>query len=76
MSGERMTSRSDQELMKQLFDSTIRELESYGFDRSQIGAAMVGIGFGIFAAHRGHARSNALLDAQRNILDREFTAKH
>lgn len=48
--GERMTSPAEYAYMKSAINDCINDLERSGLGRSQIGAAMAGIGLGIVAA--------------------------
>jgi hypothetical protein len=58
---ERMTSRAEAAWMKGAIEETVADLERQGFDRSQIGACLVGIGLALVAVASGNVEARRLL---------------
>lgn len=55
--------------MKVAMDAMIDHLEEVeGLDRGAVGAAMIGFGLGVMAAHRGKEDALRAIDGARNAL--------
>lgn len=71
--GERMTSLVEALQLKEAINRCAEELELDGFDRSQIGAAMFGIGGGMCAARNRKGEMLTMIDAVRAVFLEEPT---
>lgn len=67
---ERMTSRADAATLKAAVMKQVDTLESMGFDRGQIGAAMSGIALGLCAVHNGREWTLEAFDKLRALVER------
>lgn len=74
--GERTTSREEASLIRHGLMEAIEVLEGHGFTRGQIGACMVGIGFGIVQVHEGHQEAKRIVDRIRMELSSGDAASH
>lgn len=76
MSGERMTSRAEADILKTHINQCIDGLEAMGFARGQIGAAMAGISLALVQVHNGHEAAVAIIGMARNALDADALGRH
>jgi hypothetical protein len=66
---ERLTSQDEAEYIRSCIMRTVDKMEDRSsLTRGQIGAAMIGIGGGLVAAHAGHERCLSVLDGARDAL--------
>jgi len=62
---ETMTSLDDAGILQEALLGFVDGMETHGFTRSQIGAAMVGVGAGVVGAHLGIPRLLDVLEGAR-----------
>ena len=63
---ERMTSPAEADRLGIVLRSVVGRLEAEGFTRTQVGAAMIGVGSGVVMAHQGRARLLQVLEGTMN----------
>lgn len=73
---ERMTTKDEAEDIRREIMAAVDALEDGGIDRSQTGAAIVGIGAGLVAAHLGYQRGLDVLNSTRDALLMESSGKN
>jgi hypothetical protein len=76
MSGQRMTSRDEADLLKAVIGECVNNLESMGFTRGTVGAAMSGIGIALVQVHDGHANALKVLNVSRDLLTADDAGRH
>jgi hypothetical protein len=65
---EQMISKEDARELGFAIKEMVNDLESRGFERSHVGAAMAGVGLALVQVHDGHRAAIAIVNATRDAL--------
>lgn len=72
---EQMISRTDADDLGLAIKEMVNDLESRGFTRAQVGAAMAGIGMALVQVHDGNRVAMGIIEAARNALMADASPK-
>lgn len=73
---EKLTSPAEADRLGVVLRSTVDILESEGFTRTQVGAAMIGVGSGVVMAHQGRARLLQVLEGTMKAAQNGDPERH
>lgn len=74
--GERTTSREEADILKNAINGLASDFETMGFDRSQIGASLAGIGLAMVQVHCSPKDALHMVDRLRALLLADASVKN
>lgn len=69
------TSREEADILRNAIDQLVRDFERMGFERSQIGVSLAGVGLAMTQVHCSHDIALSVVDTLRYLLQSDVTPK-